>query len=234
MATPLDNSVPVSSVGASGNYWIDSLIRGVKWGAGVGTPVTLTYSFPDASNITSWYWSTDDYGSVYGSGEPWNDYATGLTATEQAAAVSAMTQWSAVANVGFVKVPDTMYMVGEIRVAWTYDPSVDAGQAWAYYPGSTPAAGDIWLNLAAFWDGNSPGNYGYLAALHELGHALGLSHTFVGSGSLGGALPLNEDGYKYSIMSYSALAGAPNSWADFNPTTPMLYDIAAVQYLYGA
>ena len=35
-------------------------------------------------------------------------------------------------------------------------------------------------------------------------------------------------------MSYSALAGSTNSFVDFNPTTPMLYDIDAIQYLYGA
>ena len=229
MSTPQVNSVPVSSIGASLDYRIDALLYGVKWGGGVGMPVTMTYSFPDAADFTYLNWDTTGvYGPTIGSGEPWGLYSQGLVTAEQAAAKSALDMWSSVANIQFVKVDDNPTSVGDIRFAWTNTPWT--GQAWAYYPSTAPSGGDVWLNALAMWDGFAPGDYGYLTALHELGHVLGLKHSF----EAGATLPVSEDGQDYSIMSYTALAGVPNSWADFNPTTPMLYDIAAIQYLYGA
>jgi serralysin len=68
--------------------------------------------------------------------------------------------------------------------------------------------------------------------LHELGHSLGLDHSF--QGSKFGATP--NDSLEYSVMSYSSYEGAKTWYAsdgDF-PQTLMMYDIAALQYMYGA
>ena len=103
-----------------------------------------------------------------------------------------------------------------------------------YFPGDYPEAGDVWLHRGADWsDGWGAGSYPYLTLMHKLGHALGLKHTFEASGISTAELPPAYDGYHFSIMSYTAYAGEPGTNANFNPTTPMLYDIAAIQYLYG-
>lgn len=102
---------------------------------------------------------------------------------------------------------------------------------WAFYPNDTTGAeGDFWIltdariatgNEYAFSFGTAGDNY-YVSSAHELGHALGLRHTAeVFSGSF-------DDDQKYSIMSY-------NVGAQQNPAyTYQLYDVAALQYEYGA
>jgi len=77
--------------------------------------------------------------------------------------------------------------------------------------------------------------------IHELGHALGLKHPFSSP-----TLPANLENRLYTVMSYSnpakdiyPEAGYVNgkyTWLQYRicPETPMVLDIAAMQYLYGA
>jgi serralysin len=71
------------------------------------------------------------------------------------------------------------------------------------------------------------------AFMHEIGHVLGLDHPSDSS-----ITPVaGEDQLKYSIMSYRAFNGDTTTGDygnAFFPTTLMLNDIAAIQYLYGA
>lgn len=114
--------------------------------------------------------------------------------------------------------------------------------------------GDVFLNNTS--EQNFPqklgikGAKGFHTLLHEVGHALGLKHTGNYNASGGGApepyLPREKDSYQYAIMSYDyAVDPNGNVIKDINgnpvkrsrlgyPRTPMLYDIAAIQELYGS
>ncbi|NHQ60632.1 hypothetical protein G9409_08530 [Chlorobium sp. BLA1] len=111
-------------------------------------------------------------------------------------------------------------------------------------------AEQIWLSSA--WSSNSDigmslGSYGLFTMIHEIGHALGLSHPGVYDAGNGGTITYQnnaafaEDNRKYTVMSYFGgyLPGygwyPDGTYSSFIfPQTPMLYDIAAIQALHGA
>jgi len=204
----------VSTVAGSNDYRIDSLIGGAKWGGAKGTAATITYSFPQASST----WKNG-----YANHEPTGPGYHGLNSGEQAAVRSALGAWSDVANITFSQVTETPGNVGDIRVAYSGALSADA-YAWAYYPGAYAEGGDVWLNANYGWTFGA-GTYSQMAVMHELGHALGLKHDFEGSVQLYGA----ENTRQYTIMAYNGYSGA-----DGEPITPMLYDVLAIQAIYGA
>jgi len=74
--------------------------------------------------------------------------------------------------------------------------------------------------------------------MHETGHALGLKHPQDVKGAFG-AMPLDHDSLEYSVMSYRSYIGASTTSGYTNgtwsyPQTLMMYDIAALQTMYGA
>ena len=214
----------ISTVTPSGIPTVDYVDSGTKWATN-----SFTYSFP-----TSPSFYTGAFGMPYGSGEQ-NSGFQAFNAVQQAAVTSILGQYSLVANLTFTQITETSSQSATMRYAMSSLPST----AWGYYPSTSPEGGDAWFGTANGWYSNPVvGNYGYLTMIHETGHLLGLKHPQDAMGSFG-ATPAAVDSLEYSVMSYRSYIGASTSQGLTNatwsfPTSLMMYDIAALQYMYGA
>lgn len=220
----------------SSNQWINNLLKsnyvssgvstmGAKWGGAIGQGVSLTYSFPTSNSVYSYV------------GFP--DSKSAFSAEQQTYAINAMNKWANVANVTFSSKTESSTNAGDIRWSNTGDATLAA--AAGYSPGVYSflqvLTGDIWINpYAGEMLFLQPGEYGNQTMIHEMGHVLGLAHPHQST-----VAPVaSQDQLKYSIMSYHDYDGSFTIYDYygfgnyFMPTTPMLNDIAAVQFLYGA
>ena len=199
---------------------------GTKWSwSDFGTPVNLTFSFSDESS---------SYRDGYSQGL--QNGVFGLNAQQQDAAMAAMANYAAVANLTFTGVLESETQAGDIRWANTSNPTMQTAGAFLPYP--LAEGGDIWFGgtttgMDWYYQNPEPGSYGYVTFLHELGHALGLKHAHEDFD--GPAAPASHDAMKYSVMSYRDHVGdeLDGYESQFFATTLMMDDIYAMQYLYG-
>jgi serralysin len=209
-----------STVSTTGTAPIDGVLTGTKWATS-----TLTFSFPASGSY---------YGSGYGSGEPNNNFEA-FTPVQQEAVRSILKMVSSVTNLNFTEVIESSTVHGDLR----YAESDSTSTAWAYYPHTSDVGGDAWFNNSKNWyDAPTPGTYGYHTMMHETGHALGLKHPHEASGAFS-AMPAQFDSIEYTVMSYRSFVGASttsgySTASTSYPTTLMMYDIAALQHMYGA
>jgi len=200
----------------TGNAYIDGLLSGIKW-----APTNLTYSFPTSASY---------YGSGYGSGEPGSNFGA-LNSAQQAAGRAAFDIFSSVANITFSEIAETSNQHADLRLA----ASDMVGTAWAYYPSTRSEGGDVWFNKSnGYYTSPQAGNYAFTTFLHEIGHALGLEHAHEGH-----VMPASRDSMEYTVMSYRSYVGASTTSGYVNEKwgfaqTLMMYDIAALQHMYGA
>ena len=203
---------------ADSDLRVAGLLAGMKWGGMVGEGVGLTTSF-----------STSDSVYVYASDEV---SAVAIFRAKQIdAARLAMSAWTEGTALSFVELPDNPEGAGDIR--WGQSKSTSVVTAFAYAPDAEAWGGDIWFGPWVYeYREPVPGEYGYFTFMHELGHALGLEHPHHGAV----IAEARDDQLKYTVMSYrdhvgDALDGYETAYF---PTTPMLHDILAIQWLYGA
>lgn len=241
-------SASASSVASSGSSTTNTLLSGYKWGSAVGSGATLSYSFPWANSSSATFSGPNGSGNYSTDDEPNATTHYGLSATEQTAARNALQAWADVANLSFSEVTESSTNVGDIRFAFTSVNADTSSWGWARYPDSSwPSAGDIWISTGSSGATSSSdwsaGSYNYRALIHEVGHAVGLKHSFEDSPILSSS----QDTLQYTMMSYTdhphslfirVTTGSGGSVSyrayDVVPDTPMLYDIAAIQYIYGA
>ena len=243
MTSPSSSSA-TSNVADSGVKNIDSLLSGYKWGGGIGLAANISYSFPWINGLSAVFAGPN--GNSYSSNnEQTAAQHFGLNSNQQTAAIAALATWSNVANINFQRVTETDTNVGDIRFAFSSASSLDNWWGYASFPSSYwSKGGDIWINAkygsATDW---TVGTYNFSALMHEIGHALGLEHPFAGNITLSSEF----DSTQFTLMSYTkgpytlygqviTNANGTHTWVTRNisPETPMLLDIAVMQYMYGA
>jgi Ca2+-binding RTX toxin-like protein len=224
------------------SYPLDSNVRALlmdnRWVTAFGgstIPTSMKYSFPTQKTdytVVAGYPDADAV-AVY-------KVATPL---QQQATIASFGLVDSYVTVEFVK--DSSGLASDVTFRIAGITGNEPSHAWfpahsgPYYASDSRAAGDVWLNdsNATITSANFYGTDEFLTVMHELGHALGLKHGH--DAGYNGALPTALNDSEFSVMTYASYPGA-----DPSVTTParpgssaqsyMMYDIAALQALYGA
>jgi len=224
----------------TGIPYIDTLLSDLQphW-AGTGsfnTPVVVSYSFVE---------SQSDYNSSTSPGIELVNFSAFSTAQREAAR-DAFNHWASVANITFVEVSDSAGAHGDIRLlnsndiisefgatGLTFLPVIGTGED--RQSDDNEVLGDVVLAPAASGMNNyAEFQFGRFVLIHEIGHALGLNHPN-DTDSLA-VIPDDRNNDRYTIMTTPETSPDPTAYtfAVIRATAPMVYDVAAIQHLYGA
>ncbi|MDJ0534572.1 MAG: matrixin family metalloprotease [Xenococcaceae cyanobacterium MO_207.B15] len=229
--------LPTTNAGFTGNTYVDGILwGGNRWNTGASKQID--YSFWNSGTESF----DDSYDNIATNAYTW-------TAAEKASMVEALDTWAAVADITFVNVGDNN--ANATLGFYNVDNSqLGQGVLGRFSPPGTNGEGIGYFNWEGEgWDyinGNQQGDFGFITLIHELGHGLGLAHPHdngggssvypgVTSSSDTGDFGLNQG--IYTTMSYNDGVTAIVDHGSLNygyQGTPMAFDIAAIQHLYGA
>jgi len=238
----------------------DNVPGTIRWQLDAGVEINLrpggdsgiiNFGFMDATRFPG----RNNNPHFYGEGQGYAPF----TEAQKAAARIAVQNWDDFIAPEFQEVsvgPGVKGWAQNSADIWLANTFTGPAQAWAYYPGGSRIASDVWIADPRANGSNgqlNPGFYGLLTLNHELGHSLGLLHP--GSYNFGDDTdgdgvpdPINyttdaeyfQDSTQFTIMSYfggEETGQQPVDWNVFRyvyPSTPMVDDIFVVQQKYGA
>jgi serralysin len=223
-----------SSNGAStalNNALVNQLDSGAFWRtSGGAVAATITFSMPTSGAFASGYNEASGWSAA--------------NAAQAAAVRTVMDLWDDLIATSITE--SSSANAADIKVSNT---TTAVSYAHAYYPGTAGNESSLYDRIAgSVWmSGTSPslqapslGTYGFTSILHEVGHALGLDHA----GNYNGGSPAygntstgwiyTEDSRQFTVMSYFTASSTGANWGNQNAQTPMVYDILAIQKIYGA
>ena len=241
---------------ASSEGYINPLISTYQWD--FSADEKLSYSFYTGSSGVGFGTYPDVTRADNSQTDKYTNHASAFNEAQKAEMRDVYSTWDIAAPFEFEEVIENTdgNVVGDLRVAYMTDPGMKSSgvMAFAYYPFNASYAGDTWYVLDgdqnaggnSFYDTNltfADDSLGKMVALHEIGHSIGLSHPFDGSGSIDGSelSPTYTDTMRTTVMSYTQSdntvyyedSGSLTGKKIFS-NTPMIYDVAAVEFLYGA
>jgi hypothetical protein len=206
---------------------ITNLLRGGSFWSGS----TITFGFPTVT--PSWATGTESSGF------------SAFSAAQRTAGTLAISMWDDLIT------PNMVLTTNAPQITMQNGYAGSTGYyAYSYFPGNQGiGAGSVWMNnyynsSQGTNDLVTPtiGRWGFLTYLHELGHAMGLSHP----GTYNGGNPTyaanaayTHDSIEYTVMSYFDASNTGADWQAANgsfyyPQTLMIDDVAAIQQRYGA
>ncbi len=190
--------------------YIDALLIGASWSGDIDTAATVNYTF-GLSTLEG----------------------TTPSLSTQRTYKEALEEWSKVANITFTEGTIT----SEIRLTIRdldglgLDGDDISSYSFLYYSGTFLNTFEAQLDDEIALEQISQGELGFFSMLNRIGFGIGFKEPEDTTRGTGNALDSTLDSLDYTVLSDN---DGEHANSELYPSTPMLLDIATVQYLYGA
>lgn len=222
------------AIAATGTEYIDSLLLGSSWTGDAGQSASISYTIAaeESSSFPGLYVVNSNYkAAVQSVLARFSEIANVTFNYHKAEVISSTTERQLTFYLSDIG-EDILGLASFVGVSGTIDDDIFLGAT--KIDKVDVDISDTLHDIGDFFSSEdlAQGEIGYVTVLHEIGHALGLDHPEDGGIFDGDAtLDMDLDG---TVMNAVAETFGINTLISGQPMGPQIYDIAALQYLYGA